>query len=66
MDQREFAIIIVVAIAVPALLLIRLVPIARASETGGRGVSRALGRSQISFYGGVAFAAVIVLLLKFC
>jgi hypothetical protein len=66
MAQREIVIIVVVAIAVPALLLIRLVPIARASETGGQRVSRALGRSQILFYGGAALAAVIVLLLKFC
>jgi len=66
MALREVAIILIIALGVPALLLIRLVPIAKASETDAKGLSRAFGRSQAWFYGGFVVLAVAVLLLMFC
>jgi hypothetical protein len=63
---RELAIIVVFAIAVPALLLVRLVPIAKVPESDERRMAVAFGRSQIWFYGGAGLAGFIILLLKFC
>jgi hypothetical protein len=66
MSFRELAIILVVAIAVPALLLIRLVPMFTVEKSDAGSVARAFGRSQIWFYGGAGLALSIILLLKFC
>lgn len=66
MSLRELAIILLIAIAVPALLLIRLVPIFKVEKTDAASVARVFGRSQVWFYGGAGLALSIILLLKFC
>ena len=66
MSLRELAIILVIAVAVPALLLIRLVPMFSVEKTDAASVARSFGRSQLWFYGAAGLALSIILLLKFC
>jgi hypothetical protein len=66
MSVRDIATIVIVALAIPALLLVRLVPVVKVDPTEGVEVSRAAARGQAWFYGGAISVALILLLLRVC
>ncbi len=66
MSFRDIAVIVLIALAIPVFLLIRLVPTAKVDTPDSVEVSRSFGRSQVWFWGGVISLAVVVWLLKTC